>query len=75
MSVLVRRHSSADGELEIAGARPDVRLSPRVQGYDGWRERMNGPLRRRVSASTAVTIVMSLDGGPHLLDSGEPGRP
>jgi AraC-like DNA-binding protein len=74
MSLLVRRHSSADGELEIAQGRPDVRLSSRVHGYHGWRERMNGPLRRRVPASTAVTIVMSFDGGPHLLDSSESGR-
>jgi AraC-like DNA-binding protein len=73
MSVLVRCHSSADGELEIVHGSPNVMMSARVRGYHGWRERMNGPLRRRVPASTAVTIVVSFDGGAHLLDSGEPG--
>jgi AraC-like DNA-binding protein len=74
MSVLVRCHSSADGELEIVHGSPSVRLSAAVYGYHGWRERMNGPLRRRVPASMAITIVMSFDGGAHLLDPGEPGR-
>jgi hypothetical protein len=59
MSVLVRCHSSADGELEIVHGSPNVTMSAGVHGYHGWRERMNGPLRRRVPASTAVTIVMS----------------
>ena len=69
--VSVSRTESATGWWEFARAGLDVRTRDLVTGICGYRERSDGPLRRRVAAGTSVPLIVSFGDPIEIVDMGE----
>ena len=75
MRTRVARHASSLGSWEMVSREPHAALRPHVVGYCGYTERTVAPLRRRESASTHVTLIISFGPSIDVLDDTGRARP
>lgn len=61
-----------DGGWELAAGRPTAPLRGLIHGYEGYRERLAQPMRRRELPSARVTMIVNFGSPYRLLDPDAP---